>query len=99
MIDRVPLPELKLVLERFPRQALLVRQLFMADHSFRSACEDYRLACDGLAKFGTTSSAPPSGEVEEYRTLVGELEAEITAMFRRVDGGAGLRGRQPEQGT
>jgi hypothetical protein len=76
-----PHPELATVLARFPAEARLIRHLFLADRAFRSACEDYRLAQDGLAAFEQLSAATPRREVEEYRTLVRELEAEILAMF------------------
>ncbi|MBP0466271.1 hypothetical protein J5Y09_20255 [Roseomonas sp. PWR1] len=82
MVDpSAPHPELATVLARFPADARLIRQLFLADRAFRGACEDYRLAQDGLTSFERLSIATPRHEVEEYRPLVRELEAEILAMF------------------
>jgi hypothetical protein len=92
MADRPVLrPELARVLVRFPGEARLIRHLFMADPSFRSACDDYRLACEGLAKFAMTSSTTPR-EAEDYRTLVHELEAEIRSMLGGSGGAAGPGG-------
>jgi hypothetical protein len=50
-------PDLAMVLARFPAEARLIRRLFLADRTFRSACEDYRLAQDGLAAFERISAA------------------------------------------
>jgi hypothetical protein len=80
-----PHSELVAVLSRFPAEARLIRQLFLADRAFRSACEDYRLAQDGLAAFERLSAATPRREVEEYRALVRELETEILAMVAAGD--------------
>ncbi len=74
-------PELATVLARFPAEAPMIRHLFLADRAFRSACEDYRLAQDGLAAFERLSAVTPRRELDEYRTLVRELEVEILAMF------------------
>ena len=87
MVDHsTPRPELARVLERFPGEAQQIRQLFLADRAFRSACDDYRLACEGLATFERLSASAPRCEVEEYRTLVRELEAEIMGMFAKSGG-------------
>lgn len=77
----VPCPELARVLARFPGDAASIRDLFMADLSFRSACCDYLLACEGLAKFEAIPASGHRAEIEEYRILVRELEAELRSMF------------------
>lgn len=80
--------DLSSALEVFPEDASLVRRLFLADRSFRSACEDYRLAREGLASFGRLQGDPPRPEVEDYRRLVRELEAEMRGMIRAAQGRA-----------
>jgi hypothetical protein len=87
MADDVELrPELARILARFPQLRRLIRRRYLADQAFRGACEDYRLACEGLATFEGLATAAPRSEVEDYRRLVRELEAEILAMVTGVDG-------------
>jgi hypothetical protein len=77
-------PELTHALGAFPDHALLVRRLFLADPSFRSACEDYRLALEGLTAFQRARSGEPRPEVDDYRRVVRELEAEMRVMILAV---------------
>lgn len=74
-------PELAIALEAFPDHALLVRRLFLQDPSFRSACEDYRLAREGLATFAPGRRGEHRPELDDYRRVVRELEAEMRAMI------------------
>jgi len=73
-------------LEAFPDLAPLVRRLFLADRSFRSACGDYCLAREGLASFERLRREAPCPEVEDYRRVVRELEAEMRDMIRSARG-------------
>lgn len=68
-------------LERFPEEAGSIRQLFLADPSFRNVCADYSLACAGLARVESVAAARTPSEIDEYRTLVRELEAEMMGML------------------
>ncbi len=77
--------ELSLVLERFPERALVIREVFLRDESFRSVCEDYALACDCLARFQALSDAQRRTEISDYRSLIAELETEIAALLRVGD--------------
>ncbi|WP_137180717.1 hypothetical protein [Roseomonas sp. AR75] len=80
--------DLDWVLSRFPEKAALVRRLFETQPSFRSACEDYRLARQGLSAFEERLSASgPRAEIAEYRTLVSELESELLAMLSTAGDG------------
>ncbi|WP_198376125.1 hypothetical protein [Neoroseomonas rubea] len=83
--------ELDRVLARFPEHEALARHLFLTHPAFRSACEDYRLACEGLATFQRLAAHAPRPELGDYRRLVVELEAELRAMLRAADGVAGSR--------
>ncbi len=73
--------ELDWVIARFPEHAALARQLFLTHPAFRSACEDYRLACEGLATFEDLATRAPRPELCDYRTVVRELESELRAML------------------
>jgi hypothetical protein len=77
-----PCPELSCALASFPEEAPLVRRLFFADRAFRSACEDDRLALEGLATFRRLGDGTRRPEVDDYQRVVSELEAELRAMVR-----------------
>jgi hypothetical protein len=83
-----PCLDLASALDVFPEHAALIRRLFLADRSFRSACEDYRLACEGLATFGRLACETPRPEVADYQRLVRELEAEMRNMIHAARGRA-----------
>ncbi len=84
----VPCPDLASALDAFPEHAAFIRRLFLADRSFRSACEDYRLAREGLATFGRLACETPRPEVADYQRLVRELEAEMRNMIHAARGRA-----------
>ncbi|PWS36076.1 hypothetical protein DFH01_12775 [Falsiroseomonas bella] len=77
-----PCPELACALESFAEEAPLVRRLFLADRAFRSACEDYRLALEGLAAFRRLPDGRQRAEFDDYQRVVRELEAEMRDMIR-----------------
>ena len=79
-------PELACALDAFPGEAPLVRRLFLADREFRGVCEDYRLACESLASFEHLQRGGPRPEIEDYRRLVRELEAEMHDMIQAARG-------------
>lgn len=83
-----PPPDLVRALQAFPDDAALIRRLFLADHSFRSACEDYRLACEGLFAFERLSGDGPRPEVQDYQRVVRELETEMRGMIQAARGRA-----------
>ena len=81
-------PDLARAIAAFPEDVLLIRRLFLADRAFRSACEDYRLAREGLDAFARRQHDEPRPEIEEYQRLVRELEAELRDMINAVRGQA-----------
>lgn len=85
-LSSAPSRDLTKALDAFPDDAALVRRLFLADRFFRSACEDYRLAREGLDSFARMGREAPRPEVEEYRGVVLELEAEMRAMLGAARG-------------
>lgn len=78
-------PELDCVLARFPGRESAARRLFLMNPTFRSTCEDYRLARQGLVTFEQLAATGPRAELSEYRTLVRELETELERMIRAAE--------------
>ena len=65
------------ILERFPEKSHALALLMAEDPEFLAVCEDYD-ACVEALRYWTQSKKPEAGtRVDEYRTLVQELEAEI----------------------
>lgn len=67
---------LELVIESFTGKGPLIRRLCLADQTFRGLCEDYGLARLCLARFEKLD-ATHSQEIEDYRSVIAALEAEI----------------------
>lgn len=78
------------VLERFPKKAILIRQLLLSNLEFRSICEDYAAALNTLAHFKARPDAAERPEVADFEGLICELEAELVAALETSgDPGAG----------
>jgi hypothetical protein len=73
--------QLARVLERFPEAIQAIRKAFLRDDRFRTACEDYALACDCLARFEALPDAEGREEVADYRSVIAELETELAALL------------------
>ena len=65
------------ILERFPDKSHTLARLIEEDGEFLAMCEDYDVCVNALRYW--TKSKEPEAEtrVNEYRTLVQELEEEI----------------------
>lgn len=72
------------VLSRFPERAAAVRRLYLKDTHFRAVCEDCALAAWSLRHFEARADAPLRPEVDEYRSLLCELEDEISAYLSKM---------------
>jgi hypothetical protein len=70
------------IMELFPDQALVIGRLLLRDRKFRGLCEDYMLAHDTLANFHAMTDSVSDEIIAEYRLLLSELEAEISASLR-----------------
>lgn len=74
---------MKKAIERFPDLAHLIGRLAEQSETFRSLCEDHQLAVEAL---NTLMARRPADDkmIDEYRTLVGELEADIAASLKQI---------------
>lgn len=64
---------------RFPEYATEIRRAALGDHTFRDMCDDLAIALETLSRFEVHSDADTRPEIPEYKVLISELEAEITA--------------------
>lgn len=65
------------VIERFPKHAASIRDLFHADQSFREMCGDYAATLDALQRWEASSGPHRAARIEEYRELARALENEV----------------------
>ena len=71
----------KHIRERFPDKSHVIDLLIVEDPEFLDLCEDYD-ACVNALLYWTGSEAPEAEiRVNEYRTLVQELEQEVNQAF------------------
>ena len=70
-------PDLSAVINRFPDRRESLRRLFLKSKRFQSVCEDYRNCRDAWFFWSRSDQKGAAAAVEEYTTLLGELEAEI----------------------
>ena len=62
---------------RFPEAAGALHRLALTDPEFREICEEYALAQQSLAGFEARLDAADRPEIDDYRTVIAELENEI----------------------
>lgn len=65
------------VIKRFPQYWDRIRRLGECDTDFCSLCNDYFLAQEALNLWRTSKGSDVTDRVEEYESVVKELEAEI----------------------
>ena len=70
------------VIAGFPGKGQLIRRLCLSDPSFRSLCEEYGLARTSLARFERMNDAAHQPEIDEYRSIIRALEAELLGFLR-----------------
>jgi hypothetical protein len=70
------------VIERFPRHAASIRELFHADQSFREMCGDYADTLEALQRWQASEGPQKAARVEEYQELARALEVEIATALR-----------------
>lgn len=71
------------LVSRFPDHASEIRRAALGDHTFRDMCDDLAIALGTLARFEAQSDAETCPEIAEYKVLIQELEAEISAHLAR----------------
>ena len=71
------------ILKRFPEKSRSLALLIAEDPEFRAACEDYD-ACINALRYWSESKEPEAEiRMNEYNTLVRELEEEILKVAAR----------------
>ena len=70
------------VIERFPKHAAAIRDLFHADQSFREMCGDYADTLETLQRLEASSGPHKAARIAEYRELAEALEIEIATALR-----------------
>lgn len=68
----------ELVAARFPEEVGRLQRLVVTDPTFRELCEEYGLAQESLAAFEAMPDAAERAEVPDYRSVIAELETEIS---------------------
>ncbi len=66
------------LMEKFPDQANLIRELFEESDSFRSVCEDYMECRQVMERLKYATTMVEQSYLQEYNILFKELEDEIT---------------------
>lgn len=69
---------------RFPEAAAALRRLALTDPEFREICEEYALAQESLAGFEARADAAERPEIDDYRTVIAELESEIDRCLKQA---------------
>ena len=69
------------ILERFPDKSHSLTNLMKEDPEFLSICEDYDVCANALRYWEKSKKPEAETRVQEYQTLVEELEAEIAAVL------------------
>jgi hypothetical protein len=69
---------------RFPEAAAALCRLALTDPAFREICEEYGLAQRSLAGFEARPDAAERPEIDDYRTVIAELEIEIDRCLKEA---------------
>lgn len=64
--------------ERFPDKSHIIDLLILEDAEFLALCEDYDTCVYALQYWAKSKASEAETRVNEYRTLIEELEEEIT---------------------
>jgi hypothetical protein len=67
------------VLDQLPEHRHAIRERMGVDQEFRSLCEDYGDAFEALRRWEGSDDSHRVARIEEFRRLLGDLEAEILA--------------------
>jgi len=75
------------IIERFPDKSHTLSLLMGEDPDFLSMCEDYDACVNALRYWAESEEPEAKTRVHEYRTLIEELEEEITAVLAALEPG------------
>ena len=67
--------------ERFPDKVHIIDLLILEDSEFLTLCEDYDVCVDALRYWVKSKASEAETRANEYRTLIEELEEEITQLL------------------
>ena len=67
--------------ERFPDKSHIIDLLMTEDSEFLTLCEDYDVCVYALRYWAKSKAPEAETRVNEYRTLIEELEEEITQVL------------------
>ena len=67
--------------ERFPDKSHIIDLLMAEDSEFLTLCEDYDVCVYALRYWAKSKAPEAETRVNEYRTLIEELEEEITQVL------------------
>jgi len=70
--------------ERFPDKSHIIDLLILEDAELFALCEDYDACVDALHYWAKSKASEAETRVNEYRTLIEELEEEITQVLVAV---------------
>lgn len=70
--------------ERFPDKSHIIDLLMAEDSEFLTLCEDYDVCVYALRYWAKSKAPEAETRVNEYRTLIEELEEEITQVLVAV---------------
>ena len=71
----------KHIRERFPDKNHAIDLLIAEDPEFRAICEDHDACINALGYWAESEEPEAEIRVNEYRTLIRELEEEVTQAF------------------
>ena len=66
-----------LVIKKFPEHTAVLQRLFKSNDDFLALCDDYQMCKETLAYWNISDSDQAPLRVDEYQSLLEELETEI----------------------
>ena len=75
------------ILEKFREDSHTIARLIEKDDEFLAMCEDYDACVNALQYWAKSKEAEAQTRVNEYRTLIKELEEEISQALAALEPG------------
>lgn len=73
------------ILRKFQEKSYALARLIEKDGEFLALCEDYDVCVDALRYWAESKEPEAKTRVNEYRTLIKELEEEITQALAALE--------------